>query len=75
MSQAQDSATFKTVYKCRNCGNRWDESHGPGTEVTDDWQGVYVRACKELSCSCCGRVECPVCALQDDVTVDDRAPL
>lgn len=76
---------FTVDLECRNCGNEWQRDVEPGGRVqgpSTTRDGVKIR-CDENTLShdtrecdiCTFRIECPVCELQDTVTVNDRNPI
>jgi hypothetical protein len=73
-------AAFSTTYDCENCGNDWSDMHTAHTRVkrADGDVAVFDTECKVFGmsgCDCCWYVTCPVCGLNDEVSVADRNPI
>lgn len=77
MSSAEPA--FCVTFGCENCENEWDTEFPARTKVFRA-NDVDVRTanqdCEKLGmCECCGLVQCPVCKLYSDVTIEGRTPV
>lgn len=72
---------FAVEFKCKNCGDVWEETFEPQVTVEDSRMGrvmVWDTTCNEFgtqACDCCYNVECPTCELKKPVRVTDRHPI
>jgi len=70
-ANVEDTADFTTKLRCGNCGNRWEQGFERGNRVLQIQDGVAVQSPGSNR----AKIFCPVCALEEEVNVEDREPV
>lgn len=67
--------TFRVVFGCDNCGDEFEDTYPPRTEVRRSDGRVRVHDGDGATLGDFDVVRCPTCELLKHVFIDDREPL
>lgn len=76
-------SVFKIIFDCGNCGNEWKEEYPAGARVVESHTSAPSIKCENhgfrhssTNCNICViNIECPVCEISDDISINRRSPL
>jgi len=81
MVAMEEEKVFTVKFRCHNCGHSWWEEFCRGDIVHDGTLGIeapYVedhRCSHDSNCPYCRYIQCPICGVEEEVSIEDRRPL